>query len=255
MTPESWIPILSELADAADGISTRYFRSGGLMVETKPDRSLVTKADLEVEAKIREIMASRFPDVGIFGEEGGQDRSSSDTWLIVDPIDATSNFARGIPIFATLLAIEHEGEVVAGFVSAPMLQSRWRAARGHGAFSGERRLRVSAVRELSDAQVFHGSLAGIEAVPNTARVPELLAKSWRQRGIGDFYQHMLVAEGCGEIALDPIVMPWDIAPLQIIVEEAGGLATTVGGERNIRGGSLITSNGHLHADALQTFAE
>ncbi len=253
MTPQSWIPILGELADAADAISTRYFRSENLLVETKPDRSLVTKADLEVEAKLREIMAARFPDVGIFGEEGGQDKGEADTWLIVDPIDATSNFARGIPIFATLMAIEHEGEVIAGFVSAPMLHSRWHAARGGGAFSGERRLQVSAVRELSDAQVFHGSLAGREAVPNTARIPELLAKTWRQRGVGDFYQHMLVAEGCGEIALDPIVMPWDIAPLQIIVEEAGGLATTVGAERNIRGGSLITSNGHLHAQAVGHF--
>jgi histidinol-phosphatase len=139
-------------------------------------------------------------------------------------------------------------------VTAPALHARWQAARGHGAWSGDRRLCVSGVEALADAQVFHGSLAGAEAVPNTPKMETLIRASWRQRGFGDFYQHIMVAEGCGEIACDPIVAPWDIGPLQIIVEEAGGKATTVEGDRSIYGGSLISSNGYLHAQALAAFA-
>lgn len=253
MNSADWLPFLHALADEADAIALRYFRSTDLHVDAKPDRSLVTQADLEVETALRKTTEAEHPEIGIFGEEHGQANAEATTRLIIDPIDATANFARGIPIFATLLAIEADGEVVAGLVSAPALHARWHAARGHGAYSGERRLRVSGVGKLEDAQIFHSSLAGAEAVPNTAKIPALLDKSWRQRGVGDFYQHMLVAEGCGEIALDPIVMPWDIAPLQVIVEEAGGKATTVGGDRNIRGGSLISSNGLLHETALSHF--
>ena len=174
--------------------------------------------------------------------------------MIVDPIDATFNFARGIPIFGSLLGLEVAGEIVAGMVSAPALKRRWHAARGAGAWEGERRMRVSAVAEISDAQIFHGSLAGGEAVPGTERIPRLIEASWRQRGFGDFWQHVLVADGCGEIAVDPIVKPWDIAPLQVIVEEAGGRATTTRGERSIYGGTLVTSNGRLHDVALAAFA-
>lgn len=249
-----WLPFLTDLADQADAIALRYFRAGDLHVDAKPDRSLVTQADLEVETALRETTEARFPEIGIFGEEHGQTNADADTRLIIDPIDATANFARGIPIFATLLAIEQGDEVVAGMVSAPALHQRWHAARGHGAFSGDRRLRVSGVAAMEDAQIFHSSLAGAEAVPNSKKIPALLERSWRQRGVGDFYQHMLVAEGCGEVALDPIVMPWDIAPLQVIVEEAGGRATTVSGTRNIRGGSLFSTNGALHDTVLAHFA-
>ena len=253
MDSVQWLPFLTDLADLADAISMRFFRAGDLHVDAKPDRSLVTQADLEVESAIRTATKARHPALGIVGEEHGQDRADASTRLIVDPIDATANFARGIPLFATLLAVEHEGEIVAGMVSAPALHQRWHAARRHGAFSGDRRLKVSAVSKLENAQVFHASLAGAEAVPNTAKIPALLAKTWRQRGVGDFYQHMLVAEGCGEAAIDPISMPWDIAAIQVIVEEAGGKATTVRGERNIRGGSLYTSNGLLHDAVLSHF--
>lgn len=249
-----WLPFLHDLADAADAISTRYFRRSDLPVERKPDRSLVTVADVEVETAMRELVARRHPELGVFGEEQGEHAGPSGARLIVDPIDATANFARGLPIFATLLAIEDEGEVVAGLVSAPALHQRWHAARGQGAFAGTRRLAVSRVAAMEDAQVFHPGLAGPEAVPATARIPALLAQSWRQRGLGDFWQHVLVAEGCGEIALDPVVKPWDIAPLQVIVEEAGGRATTLTGERSIYGGSLVCSNGLLHAAALAAFA-
>lgn len=255
MSPGEWIPFLSALADAADQISTHYFRRGDLHVTSKPDRSLVTQADLEVEARIRDLTAKQHPALGIFGEEGGETIGDGEARLIVDPIDATANYARGIPIFATLLGIEVGDEVVAGMVSAPLLHQRWHAARGEGAWCGSRRLQVSGVGTLEQAQVFHTSLAGREAVPNTAKIPALLARSDRQRGLGDFYQHVLVAEGCGEVALDPIVMPWDIAALQVIVEEAGGKATTVGAQRNIRGGSLVSSNGILHDEVLAAFAD
>jgi len=248
-----WLPLLQELADRADEIALRYFRSADLPVERKPDRSLVTKADLEVESTVRDLMGARHPELGVFGEEQGEQKGASGSRLIVDPIDATANFARGLPIFATLLAIEDEGEIVAGLVSAPALHQRWHAVRGGGAWSGTRPLRVSQVKAIEDAQIFHGSLAGAEAVPGTEKIPGLLARSWRQRGVGDFYQHMLVAEGCGELALDPIVMPWDIAALQIIVEEAGGKATTVDGERSIYAGSLITGNEAMHEVALAAF--
>jgi histidinol-phosphatase len=254
-TMTDWIPLLQELATAADEISMRYFQTADLQIDRKPDRTLVTKADLEVETSIREHVRRAHPSMGVFGEEHGEDKGAGAVRLIVDPIDATANFARGLPVFATLLAVEEEGEITAGLVSAPALHRRWHAARGQGAWCGGRRLRVSAVHEIGDAQIFHGSLYGAEAVPNTAKIPALLRQSWRQRGVGDFWQHVLVAEGSGELALDPIVAPWDIAALQILVEEAGGRATTCGGERNIFGGSLITSNGHLHAAALAAFAD
>jgi histidinol-phosphatase len=248
-----WLPLLHEIADLADSISQKYFRSVDLRIDSKPDKSLVTEADLEVEARVRDLVAKRSPELAVYGEEHGKDDSDAKTWLIIDPIDGTANFARGLPIWATLLGIEHEGEVVAGLVSAPALHHRWHAARGQGAFLGERKLQVSAVRELSDAQVFHGSLAGLETTPATERLHDLISNSWRQRGVGDFWQHMLVAEGCGEIAVDVIVAPWDIAALQVIVDEAGGKATSLRGERSIYRGSLISSNGLLHERALQAF--
>lgn len=254
MGPADSLTLLMALADQADAVSMRYFLSQDLHVEAKPDRSLVTKADLEVETVVRDSVAASHPTIGVFGEEHGETKGEGSTRVIVDPIDATANFARGIAVFATLLAVEHEGEIVAGVVSAPALHRRWHASRGNGSWCGDRRLRVSGVAKLEDAQLFHGSIAGGEAVPNTDKVPALLKRSWRQRGFGDFYQHMLVAEGCGEMGLDPIVAPWDIAALQIIVEEAGGRATTVGGERSIYKGSLITSNGLLHDEALAAFA-
>jgi histidinol-phosphatase len=253
MSPADWLPLLFELSDRADAIALRWFRSESLPIDRKPDRSLVTKADLEIEQAILDHVANVRPELGVFGEEHGERKGEGDARLIVDPIDATANFARGIPIFGSLLGIEVAGEIVAGMVSAPALKRRWHAARGAGAWEADRRMRVSAVSAIADAQLFHGSLAGGEAVPGTERITALIDASWRQRGFGDFWQHVLVADGCGEIAVDPIVKPWDIAPLQVIVEEAGGRATTTRGERSIYGGTLVTSNGHLHDVALAAF--
>src|SRR5213594_498139 len=169
-------------------------------------------------------------------------------------IDGTRNFVRGIPVFATLLAIEAGGEVVAGVASAPALGARWHAARGSGAFRDGQRMMVSRIASLERATLFHGNLGSGEGGPPPG-IAGLIARIERTRGFGDFYQHMLVAEGAGEIAFDPVMQPWDIAALQVIVEEAGGHATSLGGERSIYTGSLVTSNGPLHESALRALAQ
>ncbi len=252
MTPPSdWLPWLGEVADAADAIALRLFRTGSLRVEKKSDLSPVSEADRGIEAMARERAASR--SLGVLGEEEGESGSGSRR-LIIDPIDATRNFVRGIPIFATLLAIEENGEIVAGLASAPALGARWSAARGAGAWSGGRRLAVSGVRDLRSAQLFHGDLGGRDEPHPPPGMAELLGRVQRARGFGDFYQHMLVAEGAGELGVDPEVKTWDVAALQVIVEEAGGRATTLDGERSVHGGSLVTSNGLLHDEALGILA-
>lgn len=249
--PTQWLPFLAELAARADELALARFRAADLHVEQKPDTTLVTEADLRIEEAVRELCASRHPELGVFGEERGETAGSSGARLILDPIDATANFARGIPVFATLLAIEEEGEVVAGLVSSPALATRWSAARGDGAYRNRERVRVSGQKELARAQAFHGSLGGYEAVPASRGIAQLVGRTHRDRGFGDFWQHVLVAEGAGEVAVDPIVHPWDIAPLQILVEEAGGRATSLEGERSIYAGSLVTTNGALHTEVLE----
>jgi len=246
-----WLPLLAEIADRSDEIARRLFCSADLHVAEKPNKSLVSAADLEIEASARKLVAQRRPELGIYGEEQGEQPGSSDARLVIDPIDATANFVRGVPVFATLLAIERAGEVVAGLVSAPALATRWHAARGAGAWQGDRRLRVSGIRELGVAQLFHGSIGGgLEGKYAPPGLLGLARETERQRGFGDFWQHCLVAAGAGEIAFDPIVAPWDIAALQVIVEEAGGRATALSGQRTIYQGSLVSTNGLLHEAAL-----
>jgi len=248
MSPADWLPFLSELADRADALALRWFRAAGLAVHEKADASPVTEADRAIETMARTLARDRHPELGILGEEQGE-AGAAGTRLIIDPIDGTRNFVRGIPVFATLLAIEEAGEAVAGVASAPALRARWRAARGAGAFRDDRRLRVSRVGSLADALVLHGNLGtGEGGAP--AGMGKLLERAGHTRGFGDFYQHVLVAEGAGDVAIDPVMHPWDIAALQVIVEEAGGRATGLGGERSIYATSLVTSNGALHESAL-----
>jgi len=246
---KSWLPLLTEIADTADEIALRYFRRTDLSVSTKSNLTPVSEADLAIESATRKIVSSRHPELGMLGEEEGATGSTSER-IILDPIDATRNFVRGIPVFATLIAVEIEREVVAGLVSAPALGARWHAERGSGAWSGGRRLSVSRIGAWSEAQVFHGSIGGSENTQWSARVAEISARAHRDRGFGDFWQHVLVAEGAGEVALDPGVSAWDVAPLMVIVEEAGGRATSVEGERTIYGNSLVTSNGVMHELAI-----
>ena len=254
MPKSDWLPLLREIADRSDEIAMRLFQRVDLRVEAKADRSLVTEADREIESAARKLVAERRSELGVYGEEQGEQSGSSGARLIIDPIDSTANFVRGIPVFATLLAIEVEREVVAGLVSAPALGTRWHAARGQGAWQGERRLHVSGIRQLANAQLFHGSIGGFEGTCTPPGLQRLAMSTHRQRGFGDFWQHCLVAAGSGEIAFDPIVAPWDIAALQVIVEEAGGRATTLAGERSIYAGSLVSSNGLLHDEALALLA-
>lgn len=245
-----WLALLHELADVADAIALRHFRRADLAVDTKPDDSPVTMADRGIEDAIRTQVGTRHPDLGIVGEEAGASGAAGATRLIIDPIDGTRNFVRGVPVFATLLAVEHDREVIAGLVSAPALGQRWHAARGSGAWNGTRRLAVSSVTDLAQAHLFHGSVGGHAEGNPLPGVLALAGRVARTRGFGDFYQHVLVAEGAGEIAVDPVVRLWDIAALQVIVEEAGGRATTLDGTRDIRGGTLVSSNGRLHDAAL-----
>jgi histidinol-phosphatase len=251
MSPAAWLPFLTELADRADELARRWFRAAGLRVVEKPDLSPVTEADQAIEAMARALLRERHPGLGVLGEEEGEAAGTAAARLIIDPIDGTRNFVGGIPVFATLLAIETAGEVVAGVVSAPALGARWHAARGSGAFRDGRRIRVSRIDSLERALLFHGNLGPGEAGPPPG-IAGLIARVERTRGFGDFYQHMLVAEGAGEIALDPVMHPWDIAALQVIVEEAGGQATCLRGERSIYATSLVTSNGAMHQAILDT---
>jgi histidinol-phosphatase len=249
--PQDWLALLIEIADRADALALARFRRQDLRVETKPDRSLVTEADLAIEEEARRIARSRVPGIAVLGEERGAEPDRGHGRLIIDPIDATANFARGIPVFAVLLAVELEQRLLAGLVSAPALGTRWSATAGGGAHRDGRRLRVSGIQRLADAQVFHGSVGGSEAPVLPPGHRALLEASRRQRGFGDFYQHVLVCEGAGEIAVDPVVHPWDVAPLLLIAREAGGRATALDGSTSLEAGSLVTSTGLLHDEALK----
>jgi histidinol-phosphatase len=253
MTPslERWLPLLTRIADRADPIALQYFRTAHLAVDAKADASPVTAADRGIEEAARDLIHREIPELGIYGEEFGESEASGGVRLIIDPIDGTRNFIRGIPIFASLLAIEEAGRVTAGLVSAPALGQRWHAARGLGAYCGSRRLQVSTIRSLGQAQIFHGDLSGAAEKPMPPGALALFRRVHRTRGFGDFYQHLLVAEGAGEFAIDPEAKPWDIAALQVIVEEARGRATTLEGRADIYGGSLVTSNGLLHGETLR----
>jgi histidinol-phosphatase len=232
-----------ELADAADRISLPHFRSADLRVEAKPDLSPVTQADLAVEETIREQLARARPGDAILGEERGPSGDGARRW-IVDPIDGTRNFSRGIPVWATLIALEEAGDVRVGVVSAPALGRRWHAERGGGAWADDDRVRVSAVRRIEDA---------VLSFALEQPVPELATRAWHARAYGDFWGHMLVAEGSIDGAFDAVgVNPWDLAAVQVIVEEAGGTFTSFTGERRIDAGTALSSNGHLHAELLAT---
>lgn len=238
-----------ELADLADLITVSRHRADNLVIETKPDRTPVTDADRAVETAVRDRLAEARPDDGVIGEEFGGDGASAREW-IVDPIDGTASFMRGMPTWATLIALREAGVVTVGVVSMPALQRRWWARRGGGAFANGEPIHVSGIRELADAQL---CWSGIESWDEVGRPDPILALCravWRTRGIGDAWQYMLVAEGVAEIALDPEAKIWDFAPMQVIVEEAGGRFTALTGEATIDGGSGIATNGHVHDAAL-----
>jgi len=253
-TAIEWLDVLNRFADRADEIALSFFRRQSLRVEHKPDLTPVTEADTTIEHSIRKLAAASHPEMGILGEEEGESGRQEGLRLIIDPIDATQNFVRGIPAFATLLAIEEYGEIVAGVVSAPAMSSRWCAARGAGASKNGTPVRVSGISIMGEAQLFHGDLSGrVETLPPAGAI-ELMRSTRRTRGFGDFYQHVLVAEGAGEISIDPELRAWDAAPLIVIVEEAGGKATSLDGRRDVYAGSLVATNGVLHTEVLSALA-
>ena len=250
-----------ELADAADAIALAAFRDGAA-ARRKPDGTLVTEADEAIERELRARIAGRFPAHAVLGEEQGPGGApEAPARWILDPIDGTHSFARGVPVWGTLIACERGGAVELGVASAPALGARWWAGRGLGAYRsrapggrgaprGGERIRVSAVGRLEQAQVVFGSYR-LAVRAWEGRAPLLLEASWRQRGYGDFWGHALVAEGSAELMLDPEIAAWDIAALVPILEEAGGRLTDVDGRSDLGIGHAISSNGALHEAALR----
>jgi histidinol-phosphatase len=255
--PADDLSLALELADLADAIALRWSRVADLKVETKPDSSPVTEADKAVERAIRERLAAERPVDSVVGEEYGQAGPAEDgrRWII-DPIDATMSYVRGVPTWGTLLALEDGEEVVVGVVSAPELHRRWWAARGAGAFVSDglsaapRQIHVSAVSTLGDSQLCISAATEWEVIGRLDAILELERRCWRTRGLGDLLSYMLVAEGVAEIGVDPVASLWDLAATQVIVEEAGGRFTDLAGVRTPNGGDALATNGLVHDAAL-----
>lgn len=246
------------LADNADSLSMDRFGALDLRVDTKPDMTYVTDSDQAVEAAIRRnLKSARTRDI-VLGEEEGEELGSSGEggrrWII-DPIDGTSNFVRGVPVWATLIALEEDGEVVAGCVSAPALGRRWWASTGAGAFTGKslmkaRGIEVSKVAALESASMSYASLGGWEQIGKADAFTALLRRCWRTRAYGDFWSYMLLAEGTVDIAAEPELKVWDMAALDVIVREAGGRFTSLAGETGPWGDNALATNGLLHDEAM-----
>jgi histidinol-phosphatase len=258
------------LADLADAISLDRYQAQDLVVSTKPDSTPVTDADRAVETAIREAILMHRSEDGLVGEEFGSDKGSSSRYWVIDPIDGTKNFMRGVPIWATLIAlveIDSSGieEVIVGVVSAPALSRRWSAARGLGAYVrfyshhemnevldsneiNEKRIKVSKVSSISDASISYSDFVGWGA--RLEPFQKMLNSAWRTRAIGDFWSHMLVAEGSIDVAIEPSLALWDMAALEIIVREAGGIFTDISGHNGAFGISAISTNGLLHNEVV-----
>jgi len=246
--------LLEEIAKEADAIALKYFRTDDLQIEKKRDGTRVTQADKEVEAMARARVAASGLPLDVLGEEMGGSGANAPggarSRLIIDPIDGTEEFSRGIPTFGTLMGIEKDGEIVAAMVSAPGLHSRWWAYKGEGAYRDGERLHVSDTAELAKSMVFSTGTGPSKDSSDQARIRKYLDAARNSRSFGGFWQHMLVAEGAVEAALDWTSKPWDLSPLILIVEEAGGKSTTIAGQRTIYEGSLLSTNGKIHDEVL-----
>lgn len=276
------------LADMSDAITLDRYQAQDLVITTKPDNTPVTDADRAVETAIREALATHRHSDGLVGEEFGSDKGSSGRYWVIDPIDGTKNFMRGVPTWATLIALVQvdaagNEEVVVGIASAPALARRWSAAKGHGAtvrfnlgnsdFEGgdtsgddfaysdsgsdftshvlapsEKKISVSKVSSLTDASISYSDFVGWGE--RLEPFQKMLANAWRTRGIGDFWSHMLVAEGAVDVAIEPSLAVWDMAALDIIVREAGGTFSNTAGQVGPFGGSGVSTNGLLHNSVI-----
>ena len=232
-------------------MTTRRFRAADLAVSTKPDLTPVTEVDHDVERAIRRILSRARPGHDVLGEELGGEASAGGAWRwVLDPVDGTKNYVRGIPVWATCIGLQEDGAPVVGVVSAPALGRRWWAARGEGAFAGDGPIRVSGVASLADAHLSYDSVPGFEAHGLGDRFLGLARRCWRTRGLGDFWSHVLVAEGAVDVAVEPEVSVWDVAAVQVIVEEAGGRFTDLSGAARPDGGSAVSTNALLHDEVL-----
>ncbi|MCW2538798.1 MAG: histidinol-phosphatase [Frankiales bacterium] len=251
------LAIALELADRADAITIERFRAADLQVSSKPDLTPVSDADQAVERMIGEYLAHARPDDALLGEEYGTINPTGNAtrqW-VVDPIDGTKNFVRGVPVWATLIALLVDGVPILGVASAPALGQRWWASRGAGAFgqsAGQepRPLRVSAVSELADASLSYASLSGWDEVGKLSAIVSLSTTVWRSRAYGDFWSYLLVAEGAVDLAAEPELSLWDMAALYPIVTEAGGRFTGLDGVDGVQQGNAAASNGLLHNELL-----
>jgi histidinol-phosphatase len=243
-----------ELADAADSISADRFRALDLEVTTKPDRTPVTDADRAVEQAIRARLTADRADDSILGEEFGTEGTSSRQWII-DPIDGTANYLRGVPVWATLIALAIDGTPVVSVVSAPALGKRWWASTGGGAWvrdsDGVRSIRVSAVSQLADASISYNSIQQWDAHGHLDQLVALTRQVWRTRAYGDMWSYMMLAEGLIDVAGEYDLQPYDMAALVPIVEEAGGRFTSMTGEPGPWHGSALATNSLLHDAVLQ----
>ncbi|PZS39429.1 MAG: histidinol-phosphatase [Pseudonocardiales bacterium] len=243
------------LADTADRITLDRAGAADLRVEAKPDRTPVTDADLAVEDAIRALLRAQRPQDAVIGEErGGSSADAGRAWLL-DPIDGTKNFLRGVPVWATLIALVEHGEPVIGVVSAPALRRRWWAATGAGAHTRDpngtsRAITVSGVGDLADAYLSTTDLGSWAEHRSRESYLSLVDATWESRAFGDFWQHCLVAEGAIDLAAEPIVNPWDVAAVQVLVQQAGGRFTDLDGVARYDGGTALSSNGLLHDPAL-----
>ena len=251
-----WLDLALAMCDEADGMALAGFRRE-LQISTKPDRSLVTQVDQAIERHLRERILGAYPEHGLIGEEEGETHPDAAVRWYVDPIDGTHNFIRGVPLFGTLLGISRDGEMQVGVVSAPALRQRWYAWRGGGAWvtgspgvvaPGPRRIHVSAVARLEDAQLVYSSPTDIE--PEAPGFRSLVSRAWRDRGFGDFWGYSLVAEGAAEAMIEVGMHAWDLAGPLVVLEEAGARVTDFDGRRTIDGSTMLASNGLLHDELL-----
>lgn len=238
-----------QAAQAAGEIAMKYYR-GGFEVDIKPDQTPVTQADREAERAIRAVLARAFPGCGFLGEELGEEGPRQRRWII-DPIDGTRNFVRRIPFWAVLIGLEEEGEVTAGVMFNPVSEELFWARKGDGAFANGERIRVSDCARLKDATMLHADLGLLRSAGRWDGFVRLVDACGRTRGFGDYYSYGLVAQGKAEISLEMDLKPWDVSPLKILVEEAGGRLTDFSGRPTIYGGSVLATNGRLHEEALR----
>jgi len=251
---EEELALAHSLADDAAEIAMVLFADDSLEIRHKADRTLVTQADTGIERMVRKRLAAVSPGDRIMGEEEGGTFDGAGRVWIVDPIDGTANYARAIPVWATLIALQVDGELVVGVASAPALGERYAAARGAGATMNGKRIQVSETTRLAEAQFLYSQLDTLLGGVNGSATLELLAASNRERGFGDFWGHLLVARGAAEICMEPSLAIWDYAALVPIVEEAGGRITDFAGRPPRHKGSVLTTNGALHGDVLRRLA-